>query len=97
MKHSIIKRPIVSEKSIELASKENTYVFQVARTANKNQIKAIIEEFFAVKVLSVNTILSNKTTRKTGKKRLTRKVGKIKKALVKLQSGDKIDLFDTFK
>ena len=53
--HSIIIRPIVSERSYDLME-QNKYTFEVARGANKYQIKDAIEELFSVKVESVNTI-----------------------------------------
>ena len=53
--HSIIIRPIVSERSYDLME-QNKYTFEVARDANKYQIKDAIEELFSVKVDRVNTI-----------------------------------------
>ena len=35
----IIKAPIITEKSSDLAQKENTYVFSVSVKANKTEIK----------------------------------------------------------
>ena len=51
----IIKAPIITEKTHDLAS-NNTYVFSVDTKANKVQIKQAIEKIFNVKVLNVNTI-----------------------------------------
>jgi large subunit ribosomal protein L23 len=90
----IIKKPLVTEKTLQLAAVHNTYVFEVARTAEKNQIKAIIEELFGVKVISVNTVLDHSHTKKTGRKRLRAVQPRIKKAMVQLVAGQKIDLFD---
>ncbi|HRX14293.1 MAG TPA: 50S ribosomal protein L23 [Eubacteriales bacterium] len=53
--YDIIIRPILSEKSYKgIPSK--TYTFQVAKTANKVEIKKAIEEIFGVKVEKVNTV-----------------------------------------
>ena len=52
----IIKAPIITEKSSDLAQKENTYVFSVSVKANKTEIKEAIEKLFNVKVESVNTV-----------------------------------------
>ena len=90
----IIKKPIITEKSLSLASTENKYVFEVDKLANKNQIKSAIEEFFSVKVIAVNTIRSNRSIRRTGKKRMRVVVPQIKKAIVQLKAGDKIEMFD---
>lgn len=90
----IIKRPIITEKTLALAAKENTYVFLVDRNAEKNQIHDLVEKIFKVKVLSVNTVLGHNKTRKTGRKRLRTQQTRTKKALVKLAEGQKIELFD---
>jgi large subunit ribosomal protein L23 len=90
----LIKKPIITEKSLALASTENKYVFEVDKLANKNQIKAAIEEFFSVKVIAVNTIRSNRSIKRTGKKRMRVVVPQAKKAIVQLKKGDKIEMFD---
>ena len=53
--YDIIIRPIITEKS--MAGVENKkYMFQVARDANKIEIKKAIEEIFGVSVAKVNTM-----------------------------------------
>ena len=80
----IIIRPIVTEKSYRLED-EGKYVFEVAPSANKTQIKIAIEQIFDVKVDSVNTM------NRKGKTRRTRDgIGKrkdIKRAIVSLREG----------
>ena len=86
----IIKAPIITEKSSDLAQNKNTFVFSVDVNANKTQIKQAIEKTFNVKVESVNTI-----NVKPKKKRVGRYVGKtkrMKKAIVKLSEGSSIEL-----
>lgn len=90
----IIKKPVITEKSLLLAKNENKYVFEVDRLANKDQIKVAVAEFFKVEVKDVNTIRRNRSTRKTGKKRQTVVVPQVKKAIVELKKGHKIDMFD---
>ena len=90
----IIKRPIVTEKTLLLADKENTYVFEVAANAEKNQIKKMVTELFKVEAESVNTVLGYRGSKKTGRKRLAVTGARHKKALVKLKPGQKIELFD---
>lgn len=90
----IIKRPLITEKTLALVAQENTYVFLVDRNAEKNQLKDLIEKTFKVKVISVNTVLGHNKTRKTGRKRLRTQQTRTKKALVKLAEGQKIELFD---
>ncbi len=88
--HNVIIRPIVSERSYALME-QNKYTFEVARNANKYQIKDAIEELFSVKVESVNTI-----NVKPKKKRVRYVAGytrQWKKAVVTLAAGDSIEIF----
>lgn len=85
----IIKAPIITEKSAELAQ-HNTYVFSVDTRANKTQIKQAIEAIFNVKVDSVNTINVKPKKKRVG--RYTGKTNKVKKAIVKLSEGSSIEL-----
>jgi len=87
---SILKAPVVSEKSAIVADTSNQYVFRVAKNATKLQVKNAVELMFNVKVESVR-VLNVK-----GKiKRFGRTLGRRsdwKKAYVKLQSGHNIEL-----
>ena len=89
----IIIRPVVTEKSIGLME-NNKYVFKVALSANKIEIKKAVEEIFKVKVESVN--ISNvygKIKRQGKHEGLT---GSYKKAIVQLTSDSKtIEFFDS--
>ncbi|MDK2886782.1 MAG: large subunit ribosomal protein [Thermosipho sp. (in: thermotogales)] len=51
----IVIRPIVSEKAY-YAREDRKYVFEVAKDANKLQIKEAIEKLFNVKVEKVNVV-----------------------------------------
>ncbi len=87
--YDIIVAPIVTEKAT-FASEENKVIFKVRRNATKPQIKQAVEKLFDVKVTCVNTLL-RKGKRKTFKG--TRGVqSDIKKAIVTLAEGDKIDV-----
>lgn len=89
--HQIIQRPLITEKASDLQEKGQVVVFEVARVANKIEIKQAIEKAFEVKVKNVNTVLV------AGKhKRFGRNMGKranYKKAYVTLAEGSKIDFF----
>lgn len=85
----IIKAPIITEKSSDLA-KNNVIVFRVDVKANKTQIKQAIEKVFNVKVDSVNTINVKPKKKRVG--RYTGKTVKVKKAIVKLSEGSSIEL-----
>lgn len=88
----LLKRPLMTEKSVRLTEMERTYAFEVPRTANKVEIKRAIEEIFEVKVDHVRTI------NKRGKlKRLGMHMGRrsaTKKALVKLEEGYSLELYE---
>lgn len=89
--YHLIKRPILTEKARNL-SKEGIYIFEVAKDANKKEIKKAVEEMFGVEVEKVRTI------KIPAKKRIWRGVlGKkksIKKAMVKLKKGQRIEIFE---
>lgn len=88
----VIKKPLITEKNSVLAELNNTYVFEVDRKATKTDIKDAVEKFFRVKVDSVNTsICRNRATRN---RMGVSKVKYWKKAMVKLKSGEKINLFE---
>lgn len=86
----IIKAPIITEKSADLAQNNNTYTFSVDVNANKTQIKQAIEAIFNVKVANVNTVTVHPRKKRVG--RYTGKTNKVKKAIVKLQEGSSIEL-----
>lgn len=86
---SIIRKPIITEKSIMLAA-ENKYTFEVDHRANKLEIRKAVEDIFDVKVLKINT-----SSVKPKKRRFGRYEGftrSWKKAVVQLQEGNKIEL-----
>ena len=84
----IIRNPLVSEKSTYV-SQFNYYVFKVSPKSKKPEIKQAVEKLFNVKVLSVNTLVQNGKVKKF-RGRVGKRV-KIKKAYVKLDSGNTID------
>ncbi len=89
----IIIRPVLSEKSYaDIANKK--YTFEVAKGANKTQIKQAVEEIFKVKVKSVNTEnVYGKIKRQGRHEGLT---GNYKKAIVQLTDDSKsIQFFDS--
>lgn len=89
-----IKRPVITEKSMRLATTLNAYTFEVERDANKKQIAEAIEALYGVSVRKVTMIMRAAQTRRTGKKRMVATIGKIKKAVVTLQKGQTLDVFD---
>ena len=90
--YEIIDQPLVTEKSVETAE-HGKYTFRVAKTANKIEIAQAVETIFNVKVDKVNTV-----TVRGKKKRVGRypqgKSPDWKKAIVTLQPGQKLDIFE---
>jgi large subunit ribosomal protein L23 len=90
----IIYRPIVTEKISNLQEK-GIYAFEVHLDANKIEIARAVEKKFNVKVMNVRTMnIKGKTkTQMTKRGRFEGKTSHLKKAIVTLKEGDKIDLF----
>lgn len=85
----IIIAPVITEKSQNLKETQNVYVFKVKKSANKTQIKNVVEKEFGVKVLNVNTLNAVQKSRRVGRyKGLT---PAYKKAYVKLAEGSSIE------
>jgi large subunit ribosomal protein L23 len=84
---SVIVRPVLTEKSTALTAARNVITFDVARDANKIEIKNAVEALFSVKVDSVRVIRVSGKIKKVG-----RSIGRAqdrKKAYVKLVAGQK--------
>lgn len=64
--YDIIIRPLITEQSME-QNDINKYAFEVARDANKIEIKKAIEEIFGVKVLKVTTLNMQGKVKRTGR------------------------------
>ena len=94
----ILIKPIMSEKSNQQTEMANKYVFQVSLASNKIDIKRAIESRFNVKVKKVSTLrqrgkLKNTSIKSGGKVIRTSGYRKeVKKAILTLLEGDKIDL-----
>jgi len=89
--YEVLRRPVVTEKNTELQA-QGKYAFEVAREANKPQIKQAVETAFKVKVTTVNVITVHGKVRRLGGRRVL--TPPWKKALVTLAPGDKIELFE---
>lgn len=62
----IIIRPIVTEKTMN-GNTMKMYTFEVAKNANKIEIKKAVEELFGVKVAKVNTLNVRGKLRRQGR------------------------------
>jgi large subunit ribosomal protein L23 len=84
-----IRAPRISEKTARLAE-SNQYVFEVASTATKADVKAAIEQLFSVTVEAVNVVNAKGKT-KTFRQRSGRRSDQ-RKAYVRLAEGQSIDV-----
>ena len=88
---TVIIRPVVSEKSYALIA-EGKYTFRVNDRAHKTQIAQAVEEVFGVDVAGVRTA---KVRSKPKRRGLTKgRTRAWKKAIVQLQPGERIELFE---
>jgi large subunit ribosomal protein L23 len=91
--HEILLRPIITERATRLGERFNQVAFQVAKKANKHQIREAVETLYSVKVDKVRTMVIPGKLKRRGSS-----IGKRpswKKALVTLQKGDVIDFYAT--
>lgn len=86
--HTIVYRPVVTEKAVGKKESESTLCFEVAPGANKVQIKAAVEKLFKVKVSAVRTVINEGKLRRRG--RFSGYRSDWKKAYVKLKAGQKM-------
>jgi large subunit ribosomal protein L23 len=91
----ILRKGIVTEKSVKLQQQRNQYTFKVALEATKIDIRRAVESLFNVRVVKVNTM------RMPGKRKWLRRRGKAsrpiparpwKKAIVTIEAGQTIDI-----
>ena len=85
----VLLAPVVSEKATLVADKNEQVVFEVARDANKTDVKAAVELLFKVEVQSVQIL-----NQKGKQKRFGRFMGRrnhVKKAYVSLKPGQEIN------
>ncbi len=87
----VIKKPVLTERSTQGMNEQGVYTFIVDRRADKNEIKAAVESIYGVKVRDVRTsVLKGEIRRlRYGWVQGT----EVKKAMVKLQEGQAIELF----
>lgn len=86
----VIRYPVNTEESNRVLSANNAYTFIVDIKASKPEIKDAIESIFNVKVVSVNTMI-RKGKRKVFKGRIGKRAD-VKRAIVRLEPGNKIEL-----
>ncbi|MFH1820548.1 MAG: 50S ribosomal protein L23 [Candidatus Nealsonbacteria bacterium] len=87
--YRILKGPHVTERATDLTAL-NQYVFNVFRSANKPQIKKVVEDIYGVDVVAVRIINIPAKKRRLGRTEGWRQ--QYKKAIVKVKQGQKIEV-----
>ena len=92
LSYDIIRRHIITEQSMDQVA-DRKYTFEVAKNANKIEIKKAVEEIFKVEVEKVTTMNYDGKPKRQGV--FVGKRADWKKAVVKLKEGSKtIELFE---
>ena len=87
----VIRRPVITEKTTVIREDGRTLVFQVAKDANKIDIKRAVEALLGSKVESVRTSVAHGKVKRQG--RYAGRRPDWKKAYVKLREGEKLPEF----
>jgi large subunit ribosomal protein L23 len=90
----VIIRPVVSEKSYALSEK-GVYIFVVAPETNKIEIRRAVEKIFNVRVTNVNTLNRSGKRKRNRRQSTFGKRSDTKRAVVTLEAGQSIPLFET--
>lgn len=91
--HSILRRPVVTEKTTVQKEDTNQVVFVVRMDSNKIEIRRAVESLLGVKVTAVNTLIGRGKTKRLG--RSTGKRSNWKKAIVTLAPGEEVEFFES--
>lgn len=89
-------KPLITEKTTNLAQKMNKYTFVVSPDVNKVEVAKQVAQMFSVKVISanVNNRLGHEVSWGSGRKRVKGRRADRKIVVLTLKAGDKISLFD---
>jgi len=86
--HTVIRRPLITEKGLSAKETEGTLVFDVDPRASKTEVKQAVEALFKVKVAGVRT--SNVLGKERRRGKFTGFRPDWKKAYVRLVAGQKL-------
>ena len=90
---SVLKYPLLTEKTSALQAKNNEYTFIVEVDANKDEIRAEVEGLKkGIEVESVRTMVVRGKVKRMG--RFQGKRSNFKKAIVRLKTGQTLELFE---
>lgn len=90
---SILKYPLLTEKTSALQARNNEYTFVVDPAARKDQIRSEVEALKkGIEVESVRTLVVRGKIKRMG--RFQGKRSNFKKAVVRLKAGQTLELFE---
>ncbi|MGL4382087.1 MAG: 50S ribosomal protein L23 [Bacilli bacterium] len=90
--YEIIKKPLITEKTIAMYQSENKVVVEIDVKANRSEVKRAFEAIFeGTTVEKVNIVVSSPRLKQRG--RYMSKIGKKKKAIIKLSKDSKVDIY----
>lgn len=89
----ILIKPLITEQSMAVVP-SGKFTFVVDVDASKHAIKKEVEKAFSVNVVGISTTTVKGRTKRVGMRRSEKVVSPWKKAVVQLQSGQKIGLFE---
>jgi large subunit ribosomal protein L23 len=101
MTKTLTLKPLLNEKTYDLAKSKNVYVFNVPTSTNKHELAKSIKQQFEVDVVSVNTAVfkgkSKRTMSLTGRRALNSYGARanFKKAYVTLKKDQSLAFFES--
>lgn len=90
--YSVIRKPLVTEKSTIARDEENKHLFEVDRRATKIEIRNAVEKIFKVQVVNVHTMNMAGKKKRLGK--ITGRRRSWKKAVITLAPGGSIEVYE---
>jgi large subunit ribosomal protein L23 len=90
---TIVQRPVITEKSLFLASK-GWYTFAVSADARKEEIVKDLKQAYNVDVVAIRTHIMPGKAKRVGKKMVQIQKPDWKKSVVQLKPGQKLDMFE---
>ncbi|HWR89753.1 MAG TPA: 50S ribosomal protein L23 [Dissulfurispiraceae bacterium] len=90
--YDVIKRPLFTEKGMDIKERENKILIEVHPDANKHEIRKAMEEIFKVKIEKVATVNVRGKFKRYGKS--SGMTADRKKAIITLKKGEKLDFVE---
>lgn len=91
--HGIIKRPVITEHSLDAAS-HGVFTFEVHTASAKPAISRAVEMLYSVHVTGISTSIRKGKEKRAGKKRMRIERPDRKIARIQLKKGEKIAAFE---